>query len=688
MRVPSQFANLVIWLAGYLAIWGQVPQRPVPTFRTETNFVELHVSVTTKDGARVRGLKKEDFEVEDDGKAQAVSVFDAVDLPMDIPAANGVAAAAGPWPDSGVANNAGLAKGRVYVIVMDYPKLAAASTNKVQKQVRDFVDRYVGPNDLAAVVGLGSTTQTTAFTSNKARLNAALGQQGQFAGSPEAIAAETAPVPAGRFDEEVASGAAELAAMEARIDKAETIGRFDALGLIAAYLKGFEGRRKTLIYVSEGVDSSVAPMGSSGLDQNAVASAMRRLLLSLVDSNVSVYSIDPRGLAAFDPYDGGSSGVPLGTSFGPAYLPAMAYLRSLADETGGFATIGFNNLSKPFQRIVEDASSYYVLGYASSHKADGKEHRVRVRVKGRDVEVRTRSTYVAAKSGAAANSAAGHRALEKAWRGTDIVSLLARPLPTSEPGLSLSVTASPIGYAGGKAVMQMAVELETKPLHFKLDAGAYANDIEVAFQAFDEKQLMRASRSEVVKLRLRPESRPLVETKGWRYVTQFEIPPGRYQVRVAASESVDHRTGSVFLDVDALNPQKTALAIAGIALTSESARAMPTAGTAPAVKAMSPAAVTSARDFSASDSVTALVALVDRVKGAHDVIVTTRVQTLEMKDLASAEATMKSVDLADDKPRAFSVPIQGLAPGHYVLTIEMIAAGQRVARSMPIEVTR
>jgi hypothetical protein len=53
------------------------------------------------------------------------------------------------------------------------------------------------------------------------------------------------------------------------------------------------------------------------------------------------------------------------------------------------------------RRIVDDLSNYYLLGYYSTADADGKFHKIAVRVKRPGVQVRARAGYLAAKPGEA-----------------------------------------------------------------------------------------------------------------------------------------------------------------------------------------------------------------------------------------------------------------------------------------------
>jgi hypothetical protein len=63
-------------------------------------------------------------------------------------------------------------------------------------------------------------------------------------------------------------------------------------------------------------------------------------------------------------------------------------------NTDGLAVVNTNNLDKGFERIVDDMTSYYLLGYYSTNtKMDGKVRRIDVKVKRPGVDVRARRSY-------------------------------------------------------------------------------------------------------------------------------------------------------------------------------------------------------------------------------------------------------------------------------------------------------
>ena len=123
------------------------------------------------------------------------------------------------------------------------------------------------------------------------------------------------------------------------------------------------------------------------------ASQFRALLDEANRANASFYPVDPRGLAVFDS--------PMSS---PQHLQADAAalrqrsetLRTLAQATDGTAIIT-NDIAGGLRRVVENVSSYYLIGYYSSGKLDGKFHAISVRVKRPGVQVRARRGYLAAK---------------------------------------------------------------------------------------------------------------------------------------------------------------------------------------------------------------------------------------------------------------------------------------------------
>ena len=73
-------------------------------------------------------------------------------------------------------------------------------------------------------------------------------------------------------------------------------------------------------------------------------------------------------------------------------------LRNITDDSGGRTEVVHRtaDLAEAAARIADELNHQYLLGYTSSHGADGQFHAIRVREPGTDYSVRARNGYVAA----------------------------------------------------------------------------------------------------------------------------------------------------------------------------------------------------------------------------------------------------------------------------------------------------
>jgi VWFA-related protein len=165
---PSRVILGVFLLTAVLS--AQAPQ-DTPTFRAETNYIEVDAFVTDKSGAFVRDLRKEDFELLDDGQPQEIATFSFVDLPVE------------PRPsrketpvETDIVSNVG--ERRVYVLLIEPVNVNdPAKIRRAQNAALRFVDEALGPNDMMAVIHpYGSMSHAQAFTSNKALLRESINE--------------------------------------------------------------------------------------------------------------------------------------------------------------------------------------------------------------------------------------------------------------------------------------------------------------------------------------------------------------------------------------------------------------------------------------------------------------------------------------------------------------------------------
>jgi tetratricopeptide (TPR) repeat protein len=147
-------------------------------------------------------------------------------------------------------------------------------------------------------------------------------------------------------------------------------------------------------------------------------------------ANTRIYTLDARGLtnklvsvASVAPTD------PLAFMYEQMDLAADS-INSLAVDTGGFVVRNTNQFDRAIAQIADDAGNYYVLGYLPPSPADGKFHRIRVKVKRPGVNLRSRRGYTATPRARPLVTALA-AAVESA-----VVSGFSRTEPTTEPSAS------------------------------------------------------------------------------------------------------------------------------------------------------------------------------------------------------------------------------------------------------------
>jgi len=122
---------IVSAISGVLAV-----QQPVAQFSAGVQLVEVYATVTDANGGPVTGLKREDFELQEDGEAQEVSAFAAGEFPL----------------------TAVLGIDRSWSMAGEPLRLAKAASQAFLRQLR--------PSDRSMAVAIGSDAEVIAPLSN------------------------------------------------------------------------------------------------------------------------------------------------------------------------------------------------------------------------------------------------------------------------------------------------------------------------------------------------------------------------------------------------------------------------------------------------------------------------------------------------------------------------------------------
>lgn len=643
-------------------------QQPL-TFKVEINYVEIDATVAGADGAPLVDLGRDDFEVFEEGRAQAVTVFSRVDIPVERPDPPLFRAAA-VEPD--VRTNRRPFDGRVFVLVLDDLHTGFERTSRVRRAAAEFVERHLGANDLAAVITTSGTRGgSQEFTTSRALLLRAIERfAGQRLPSPSLEALRQGSIGRPRGDPYDAE----------RAHKARTL--LSSLKGVAEHVTGVRGRRKAVVLFSEGIDYDINnPLENRYASD--ITAELRSALAAAARANVSFYAIDPRGLTAYDAVMDMPAAA--GRVLDDVRL-AQDSLRVLADETGGVAAVNRNDYGDTFERIIRDNSSYYVLGYYSDNaRRDGRFRPVEVRVRRPGATVRARKGYSVPR-GAPAASAAVTRA--PAGASPELRDALNSPVPVSGLGLSASVV--PFAGAGRNGSVLVLLEIDGGRFRFAEQDGRLTDELEYVVVPVDAGGRARDGARDEVRLTPRPQTRDIILARGVRVLRRLDLPPGRYSFRIAAREAGSGATGSLVLDADVPDFGRTPLALSGLVLTSKAAAATPTARPDEALDAVLQGPPTTVREFEAGDELTIFTEVTDTIRKPHRVEIET---TVTADDGRVVDAQTVTSDERADKgggfPHVRRIPLNRLGPGRFVVRVAARtreAGGASASRELEIRV--
>jgi VWFA-related protein len=666
--------------------------QPPVTFRVEINYVEVDAAVFDRQGRFVNDLTRDDFQVLEEGVPQDVSNFSLVNIPIER-AERPLFARHPIEPD--VASNATPFEGRVYVLVLDDLQTAPYRSGLVRKAARQFIEQAMAANDVAAVVytsGRGEAGQE--FTSSKRLLLASVDR---FLGRK--LRSTTLE----RLDQyqRQRSIPGPSSGQGSRINDPLDMERgrdarssLDALRNISEYVGGIHGRRKAIVYLSEGIDYDIYDFNNR--EATTIQEAMRDVIASATRANVSIYGIDPRGLTALGEESieatGGFPEDPQANlsmqSFQDELRISQISLRSLSEDTGGYAAVNSNDFSKAWERVVADNSSYYVLGYyPKNDKRDGRFRRIEVKVRREGVEVRTRKGYTAprGKAPAAPRQSPNEKTSPELRRALD------SPLPL--PALTLRAFAAPFKGAAPNASVAIGIEAEGRDLVFQEKDGKFVNDLEMSVVAIDSAAKIRDGARDVVNMGLKPDTRSRVAQTGIRMQSRLELPPGRYQLRMAARETGGGRVGSVTYDLDVPDFTKAPLTMSGIVIASGEGQGVMTAKADEELRTVLPMPPTASREFRAADTLSTFAEIYDnQAQPPHKVDITTTVLTDDGRTVFNTAEERNSAEL-QGKSGGYGVtakiPLAGFTPGLYVLKVDATSRAGKpttITREVPFRI--
>lgn len=678
--------------------------QPRVTFKTDVNFVEIHAVVTDERGNLVRDLAKDDFEVFEDGKPQTPSVFSLVDLPIERPLTPSFATQP-VEPD--VRSTARSFDGRLYVLVLDDLHTTALRSQLVRNAAKRFIQQYVGVNDLAAVVHTsGREDAAQELTGNRRLLLAAvdkfLGQKLPSA-TAEKLAVHLRNVDRTRSESSDGSTSQSQSSRDPINDPYDAERGFNArraldlVNDVAEWMTNIHGRRKALLFFSEGIDYDIYDVFNNRSATSVMQDA-RDAIAAAQRANVGIYAVDPRGLTLLgdDTIEIASlsddtqvrEGSP--AAFQRELLLAQESLIALADETGGMAVVRTNDIPRALARIASENSTYYLLGYQTdASRSPGRFRKLEVRVKRPGLQVRARRGYIPPDPKALAKT---REAEAKAGTSPALRAALNNPLPIGD--VPLRVFAAPFKGVGKNSSVLLAIEIDSAGLRFEEREGRFNEKVEVSVVAVDHQGKVRGTDRQTLDLKLRPETHQMVTGNGGiRLLSRLDLPPSRYQLRVGVHESVGGAVGTLPYDLEVPDYSKTSFLLSGLLLTSSAAGAFVTPRPDAQLKEILPAPPSATRVFDPRQTIAFLAELYDnsnRSSHAVDFSATVRAVSdgrvvFRLRD----ERTIQAGNALRTEGYRGEISLKDFAPGTYVMRVEATTrtGNQFAFREIPFEVS-
>src|SRR5579871_219052 len=397
------------------------PAQEKPTFRVQVDLVTNDVIVRDEKGNFVPDLKKEDFEILEDGVKQDISSMQVITggrvtnllAPPPPPPPEGII-----LPPTKPRNDV---SGRIFLFFVDDLHLQFHNTGRLRELFKKISKDLVHDGDMFGIVSSGPSSIAVDMTYDRSRLDEAIKKMTGNELSPTDII-------------QGPSGSEGPSEVRYRAHVA-----FSTVNDVLAELEKVHNRRKALIYVSDGYD--FAPFQDSRLgnmdpnspfQQNTMAQTQNQinaqnasangtsstpgadpdvmqqqqneefadadLARELTDltrtanrANVTMYTIDPRGLVGMGDIDQNVDP----QQWNDFVRKSQDSLRVIAEETGGVAVVNQNDFTKALKRIDAETSDYYVLGYYSSNPDPTKRRRqMVVKVNRPGLTIWSRKEYV------------------------------------------------------------------------------------------------------------------------------------------------------------------------------------------------------------------------------------------------------------------------------------------------------
>jgi VWFA-related protein len=355
---------------------------PQPILRATTRLVQVSV-IVQRHGQPVADLKKEDFQIRDNGRPQRIDEFSVQST-----TASSLPKAASPLPPGIFTNQLVQRPGSpasVTIILLDNTNTNVQNQMVARQQVLKYL-QIIKPEDHIGIYTFANGLKVLhSFMTDSSDLVALLanykGKEIPDLSQANPAALDGDMVQLNRFFNSGSTSPAERDFY--MIDRVR--GILKAIEFIANNVAAMPGR-KNLIWVSGGFPQQMNLMNFRDPTriQEDFSPAIAECIRALNNANLAIYPVDSRGLMTDNRWDASNQSVSAkAMPKAPIGSANQSTMEELASRTGGRAYYNNNDLKKAISEAVDDSRVVYTLGfYPASEVFDGKYHKLDVKVPG------------------------------------------------------------------------------------------------------------------------------------------------------------------------------------------------------------------------------------------------------------------------------------------------------------------
>ncbi|HKO56768.1 MAG TPA: VWA domain-containing protein, partial [Thermoanaerobaculia bacterium] len=510
-------------------------------------------------GKAVRGLRKEDFVVLEDGKPQAVTNFaEYADVILSRGDGEGSPGKIGgdPSPSAGLrmTPDAPARAARRFVFFVDEMALHPVTRRKLAGSAKELLQGSMQPGDEAMILTPAAATKIALpFTSDRAavgktleKIIAATDSRAYTQDAAELRYLETAVARAGTPEEMRLVIQSYADSVRRRVEQ-----RLGHLRGIVAGMSGMPGK-KVLVLVATSLPATPGKdvvdqlwrrewgLPQMGRDFYDLSPRISEVARTAAANGVTIYSLQP-AYAMADVIGGPDIGRARGGGGPPRDIQSEITQNELtfntfSDATGGKYFRGDASVPTTFRQIADDLTAYYSLGYRATESDTDKPHRVEVRVKDRpELRVRARRDVV-------------RKSPAQEMEDLTVAALL-RTSNVNELGIAAEL--GPLARQDRRVIIPVIVRIPLQNLTFLQTDTGHRATFRVHFAALGQRADFAAGEDREQAIDVPAGELEKARGRYFTYETKLRVSPGKYRIAVGVFDPVSRLAGFGTMDVDA-----------------------------------------------------------------------------------------------------------------------------------------